>query len=59
MSNDDNPALRQPGFTDEPKIFNHITAIIENRKSRAAAHANCEVTLMYWELRLLFRWHNN
>jgi predicted nuclease of restriction endonuclease-like (RecB) superfamily len=50
MSNDDNPALRQPGFTDEPKIFNHITAIIENRKSRAAAHANCEVTLMYWEI---------
>jgi hypothetical protein len=50
MSNDDNPAIRQPSFTDEPKIFNHITAIIENRKSRAAAHANCEVTLMYWEI---------
>ena len=50
MSNNNKPALRQPDFADKPQIFKHITAIIENRKYRAAAHANCEVTLMDWEI---------
>jgi predicted nuclease of restriction endonuclease-like (RecB) superfamily len=35
---------------DETSLFEHIVAIIENRKSRAGAYANCEVTLMYWEV---------
>ena len=35
---------------DEAGIFEHVASIIENRKSRAAAYANREVTLMYWEV---------
>ncbi|MCL1791665.1 MAG: PDDEXK nuclease domain-containing protein [Peptococcaceae bacterium] len=35
---------------DETALFEQIVAIIENRKSRAAAYANSEVTLMYWEI---------
>lgn len=47
MANNNRPAIRHLGFADEPQIFDHIAAIIKNRRSRAAAHANCEVTLMY------------
>lgn len=35
---------------DEAVLFERITAIIENRKYRAAAHANQETTLMFWEI---------
>jgi predicted nuclease of restriction endonuclease-like (RecB) superfamily len=35
---------------DESSLFARIAEIIETRKYRAAAHANCEVTLMYWEI---------
>ncbi len=35
---------------DESALFEHVSAIIENRKARAGAYANHEVTLMYWEV---------
>ncbi|MDR0461007.1 MAG: PDDEXK nuclease domain-containing protein [Nitrososphaerota archaeon] len=35
---------------DESVLFKCVTEIIENRKCRAAAYANSEVTLMYWEV---------
>src|SRR5215469_12369835 len=35
---------------DERSLFASIAEIIETRKSRAAAYANSEVTLMYWEI---------
>jgi predicted nuclease of restriction endonuclease-like (RecB) superfamily len=35
---------------DESKLFDVVAAIIENRKGRAGAFANREVTLMYWEV---------
>ena len=35
---------------DEAALFERIVAIIENRKYRAAAHANQETTLMFWEV---------
>jgi predicted nuclease of restriction endonuclease-like (RecB) superfamily len=35
---------------DEVALFERVTAIIENRKARAGAAANREVTLMYWEI---------
>ena len=35
---------------DESQIFERVAKIIETRKSRAGALANCEVTLMYWEV---------
>jgi predicted nuclease of restriction endonuclease-like (RecB) superfamily len=38
------------GAIDETVLFENITKIIENRKSRAGAYANREVTLMYWEV---------
>ena len=50
MADDTELSLQKIELEDELKIFAHITTIIENRKSRAAAHANCEVTLMYWEI---------
>jgi len=31
-------------------LFERVSIIIENRKSRAGAYANLEVTLMYWEV---------
>jgi hypothetical protein len=33
---------------DEMQIFKHVANIIETRKYRAGAYANCEITLMYW-----------
>jgi hypothetical protein len=35
---------------DESSLFSRIAEIIETRKTRAAAYANSEVTLMYWEI---------
>jgi predicted nuclease of restriction endonuclease-like (RecB) superfamily len=35
---------------DEDVLFSHVAGIIENRKTRAAAYVNQEVTLMYWEI---------
>jgi hypothetical protein len=35
---------------DEAALFERVSAIIDNRKSRAGAYANREVTLMYWEI---------
>ena len=35
---------------DENSLFARVAEIIENRKTRAGAYANREVTLMYWEI---------
>jgi predicted nuclease of restriction endonuclease-like (RecB) superfamily len=35
---------------DEAALIERVSAIIENRKSRAGTYANREVTLMYWEV---------
>ena len=35
---------------DERKVFERVATIIETRKYRAGIYANCEVTLMYWEV---------
>ena len=35
---------------DESALFTRVSEIIENRKSRAGAYANREVTMMYWEV---------
>lgn len=35
---------------DETALFERVTEIIENRKSRAGSYANREVTMMYWEI---------
>ena len=44
--------LTAPGLlqVDENDLFKHISAIIENRKHRAATSVNREITLMYWEI---------
>lgn len=36
--------------TDEAALFTRISKIIEMRKYRAAAYANQETTLMFWEV---------
>jgi hypothetical protein len=38
------------GKVDEATLFARVAAIIENRKYRAGAFANREVTLMNWEI---------
>ena len=35
---------------DGISLFERVSEIIENRKYRAASYANCEVTLMFWEI---------
>jgi hypothetical protein len=35
---------------DETAIFEHVSAIIENRKLRAQARANQESVMMFWEI---------
>ena len=35
---------------DETALFKHVSDIIEKRKALAGAYANCEVTMMYWEI---------
>ena len=42
--------IQNNGQIDEFALFERISDIINNRKSRAAAYANSEVTLMYWEV---------
>ena len=37
-------------FVDENMLFARVAEIIENRKSRAGAYVNREITLMYWEI---------
>jgi len=37
-------------FVDEVTLFERVTETIENRKYRAQAAANSEVTLMFWEV---------
>ena len=34
----------------DTQIFKHVANIIESRKYRAGIFANCEITLMYWEI---------
>jgi predicted nuclease of restriction endonuclease-like (RecB) superfamily len=43
-------ALSDKKAIDEVRLFEHVSKIIETRKSRAGAYANREVTLMYWEV---------
>jgi len=46
-------AAIKPNFTNtinETILFQQISKIIENRKSNAAAYANREVNLMFWEI---------
>jgi len=43
-------AIRNDGTVDEAALFERVAAIIENRKARAGAYANCETTLMFWEV---------
>jgi predicted nuclease of restriction endonuclease-like (RecB) superfamily len=52
MKNEDNKNDNTliPVQIDETVLFERIAAIIENRKSRAAAYTNREVTLMFWEV---------
>ena len=35
---------------DETMLYERVSAIIENRKYRAASYVNSEVTLMFWEV---------
>ncbi len=44
------PAAPETPQVDEAALFERVSAIIDNRKSRAGAYANREVTLMYWEV---------
>jgi predicted nuclease of restriction endonuclease-like (RecB) superfamily len=44
------PIVKGNNIIDEIALFGRVAAIIENRKSSAAAYANSEVTLMFWEI---------
>jgi hypothetical protein len=46
----DGLTIQNDGMIDELVIFERVSEIIESRKSRAAAYANSEITLMYWEV---------
>ena len=48
--NDTQDIIKDTAAIDESALFERVAAIIENRKTRAGAYANCEVTLMYWEV---------
>jgi predicted nuclease of restriction endonuclease-like (RecB) superfamily len=48
--NDSRLAISDSGAIDEVILFESVAAIIDNRKTRAGAYANREVTLMYWEI---------
>ena len=43
-------SLPKKSMPDEAALFTRVSAIIEKRKHRAAAYANREVTLMFWEV---------
>ena len=40
----------QDNIVDEVALFERVSEIIETRRAQAGAYANCEVTLMYWEI---------
>jgi hypothetical protein len=44
------PQVALAGEVDAATLFERVAAIIENRKYRAGALANREVTLMNWEI---------
>jgi hypothetical protein len=44
------PAASESGIIDEAVLFERVAAIIERRKNNAAAYANSEGTLMFWEV---------
>ena len=48
MSN--NNLVSSSNHIDEALLFQRVSAIIEGRKYQAAAYANREVTLMFWEV---------
>ena len=48
--NKDELALQSKINIDEMQIFERVANIIESRTYRAGAFANCEITLMYWEV---------
>ena len=51
LSNKKNELIKKElSLVDEDALFKHVSAIIENRKARAGAYTNCEVTMMYWEI---------
>lgn len=51
MSNKKNElAVQGEKQIDEVVLFERVASIIENRKYRAQASANCEATLMFWEV---------
>jgi hypothetical protein len=51
MADKDNTlSVQNGGLIDENQLFERVASIIENRKWNAAACANREVTLMYWEV---------
>jgi predicted nuclease of restriction endonuclease-like (RecB) superfamily len=41
---------QENALIDETVLFERVAVIIENRKYRAASHANQETTLMFWEV---------
>jgi hypothetical protein len=45
-----NKAESKTEVVEESVLFENIAKIIENRKFRAIASANIEITLMYWEI---------
>ena len=42
--------VQNNAIVDDPALFERVSAIIENRKSRVQAAVNSEVTLMFWEI---------
>jgi len=50
MSDEQGMVPAQGAEINEAQLFNHIAGIIESRKYRAAAYANSEVTMMFWEV---------
>ena len=44
------PGSKRSADADENTVFDNISKIIETRKHKAAAHANQEVTMMFWEI---------
>jgi predicted nuclease of restriction endonuclease-like (RecB) superfamily len=44
------PSAPNVGLVDENALFERVATIIENGKKRAAAYANSEVTMMFWEI---------
>jgi len=45
-----NGKLIEQKHIEETALFKHVSEIIETRKARAGAYANCEITMMYWEI---------